>query len=222
MRKGRIKLFSSSAYYHLYNRCAGMPGEFPFGDVEKEFMVDKLKSLCAFYMIEVVSYCFMSNHFHLVVRVPLERPSLVKVLKRYEAYYGDTQPDLSKRPEEEQLAVRDRMFDISAFMKDFQQGVTVWFNRVAHVGRRGGLWADRFKSTVLEFGNALWSGVKYVELNPVRAGMVTDAADYRFCSWGAYCGSGRHPFGHNFWWKQLTRDVGDDGAPIYAYRRLRT
>ncbi|OVE77765.1 hypothetical protein BVX99_01710, partial [bacterium F16] len=65
--------------------------------------------------------------------------------------------------------------------------------------RRGSLWGDRFKNSVLEGSReALWNGVKYVEMNPVRAGIVDDCADYRFCSWGRYCGSGNHPFYENF------------------------
>ena len=36
MRKARIKLKKNDGYYHLYNRIAGMPGDLPFGDVEKE------------------------------------------------------------------------------------------------------------------------------------------------------------------------------------------
>ena len=89
------------------------------------------------------------------------------------------------------------MVDISEFMRLFQQRYTRYINRVHH--RRGSLWGDRFKSTILEGSKeALWNGVKYVELNPVRAGIVADPADYRFCTWGRYSGSGNHPFHANF------------------------
>jgi putative transposase len=81
-------------------------------------------------------------------------------------------------------------------MKDLKQAFTVWFNR--RYNRRGSLWSDRFKSTILEGEQALWNCVKYVELNPVRAGLVEDPADYRFCSWGRFKGSGKHPFSNHF------------------------
>jgi hypothetical protein len=41
-------------------------------------------------------------------------------------------------------------------MKDFQQQYTNWFNRTRPRGRRGRLWADRFKSVILESGRAVW------------------------------------------------------------------
>ena len=63
--------------------------------------------------------------------------------------------------------------------------------------RRGALWASRFKNTLLESGSAVWGCWIYIERNPVRAGMVTDPADYRFCSYGAWAQGGRHPFEEN-------------------------
>jgi len=59
------------------------------------------------------------------------------------------------------------------------------------------LWADRFKSVILEGETALWEGLKYVEMNPVRAGLCSDPGDYRFGTWGRMAGSGTHPFEAN-------------------------
>ncbi|MFW5996534.1 MAG: hypothetical protein ACOCQP_00825, partial [Lentisphaeria bacterium] len=38
----------------------------------------------------------------------------------------------------------------------------------------------------------------YIEMNPVRADICRDPGDYRFSTWGRYCGSGKHPFGEAF------------------------
>lgn len=77
---------------------------------------------------------------------------------------------------------------------------TCWFNRTRPEARRGRLWGDRFKSVLLQgVGcSAVWSCIKYVELNPVRAKIVDDPAEYRFSSWGRYWRSKRHPFGKVF------------------------
>jgi len=40
----------------------------------------------------------------------------------------------------------------------------------------------------------VWSCWRYIEHNPVRAGMVRQAGSYRFCSYGYWCQTGRHPF----------------------------
>ncbi len=57
------------------------------------------------------------------------------------------------------------------------------------------MWADRFKSVILESGRAVWECLQYVEMNPVRAGLVANPANYRHSTWGMLCGGGRHPFG---------------------------
>jgi len=48
-------------------------------------------------------------------------------------------------------------------------------------GWSGHLWANRFHSTALDVMH-LWAAVKYVELNPVRAGIVARAEDYEWSS----------------------------------------
>jgi hypothetical protein len=107
--------------------------------------------------------------------------------------------------------VGEEMMDISHLVGVFQQKFSVYYNRTHN--RRGRLWADRFKSVILDGENALWACVKYVELNPVRAGLVGDPADYRFCSWGRYCGGGTHPFGDNFV-RHLKRSLGEQGEQM--------
>jgi hypothetical protein len=82
-------------------------------------------------------------------------------------------------------------------MRHVQQLFTGWYNRTRPDRRRGSLWADRFKHTILEDGVAVWSCWKYIEANPVRAGMVGDAADYRFCSYGVWRQTRSHPFEQN-------------------------
>ena len=45
----------------------------------------------------------------------------------------------------------------------------------------GHLWANRYYSSALDETH-LWTAVRYVELNPVRAGIVSDPVDYRWSS----------------------------------------
>ena len=46
-----------------------------------------LKRLAAFYSVRVVSYTFMSNHFHIILQVPLEAPSEEEAAARYAAFH---------------------------------------------------------------------------------------------------------------------------------------
>ena len=79
-----------------------------------------------------------------------------------------------------------RMHDLSEFMKGFMQRYTQWHNRTHQ--RTGRLWEDRFKSVIVEDGVACKTMAAYIDLNPVRAGMVKDPADYRWSSYGEAIG----------------------------------
>jgi putative transposase len=76
-----------------------------------------------------------------------------------------------------------RMWDVSAFMKLVKQRFTQWFN--GRTGRKGTLWEDRFDSVLVDgAGDALLAMSAYIDLNPVRAGLVKDPKDYRWSGYG--------------------------------------
>ena len=52
-------------------------------------------------------------------------------------------------------------------------------------GRTGTLWDGRYKSSLVQAETYLLLCQRYIELNPVRAGMVGDPADYRWSSYRA-------------------------------------
>ncbi|MFZ3129437.1 MAG: transposase [Rhodoferax sp.] len=54
--------------------------------------------------------------------------------------------------------------------------------------RSGTLWEGRYKSTVIQAENYLLACMAYIDLNPVRAGMVAQARDYPWSSHGHYIG----------------------------------
>ena len=57
------------------------------------------------------------------------------------------------------------------------------FNR--RLGRTGTLWEGRYRATVISSDEYLFTCCRYIEENPVRAGIVTDPAAYRWSSFGA-------------------------------------
>lgn len=196
MRQSRIKVDRQDTWYHCYNRIAGTSKDLPFGEAEKEQFVRILKRVSKLYTVKVVAYQVMSNHFHLLVKAPADIPDTAETCRRYQAFHEDKRviyPDT-----EICQAWQERCRDVSWFMRHVQQLFTMWYNRTRSIRRRGSLWADRFKHTILEDGIAVWSCWKYIENNPVRAGMVASAADYRFCSYGTWRQSGRHPFEREF------------------------
>jgi len=71
-------------------------------------------------------------------------------------------------------------------MRDLGQSYVQYFNR--RHGRTGTLWEGRFRSCVVESAEYVLACYRYIELNPVRAGMVSDPRDYPWSSHGENCG----------------------------------
>jgi len=150
--------------------------------------------------VEVLSYCVMSNHFHVLVAVPARDEAEAEVderelLRRYRVLYANPSRYQQMRGEvleallaggtTEGEAVRrrlvSRMHDVSDYMKSLKQRYTLWYNHT--YGRVGTLWSERFKSVLVEGDVAALQIVSgYIDLNPVRAGMVSDPKDYRWSS----------------------------------------
>ena len=196
MRRARLKPDYRDTWHHCYNRTAGTSEDRPFGDPEKEQFVRILKRVADFYCVRIVAYQVMSNHFHLLLQSPEAEPSPEETVRRYEAFHKRKRKLL---PDSGLCKTwQGRLRDVSWCMRHLQHLYTAWFNRTRPVRRRGPLWAGRFKNTVLDTGEALWACWTYLERNPVRAGMVADSADYRFCSYGEWVQTGRHPFADAF------------------------
>ncbi len=207
-RGNRMKVKREGCYYHLMNRAAGCRGEKPFNRVDMEYGFRLLQNLCEYFLIEVISAAWMGNHFHVVVYAPGpdELPSIEDIARRHNNYYSSMLDKFTYAPKQMpkiNLAnpeicreVGLKMIDISYFMRAFQQRFTVVYNQSRD--RIGKLWANKFKSVILDSRNSLEACVLYVELNPVRAGLTTNPADYHFTTWGRYCGTGKHLFQANF------------------------
>jgi hypothetical protein len=79
------------------------------------------------------------------------------------------------------------MGDLSVFMKIIKQRFTQWYNGKNR--RKGTLWEDRFRSVAVEIQDLATLGAAarivsaYIDLNPVRAGMVEDPAEYPWCGY---------------------------------------
>ena len=84
----------------------------------------------------------------------------------------------------------DRMCHLPGFVKELKERFSRWFNKTH--GRRGTLWMDRYKCVLVEDGEALRTMAAYIDLNPLRAGLVEDPKDYRWCGYAeAVAGSKR-------------------------------
>ncbi len=191
--------------YHCISRV--VERRYAFGVEEKEKFRMFMRMYENFSGCRVLSYCIMSNHIHLLVEVPpkpVEGFSDDVFLKRLSALYskafvadvavqihearheGGVEGGNPERVEEIKARFSYRMHDLGQFMKGLLQRFTQWFN--GQHKRKGRLWEDRFKSVIVESGTAARMIAAYIDLNPVRAGMVEEPADYRWSSYGEAVG----------------------------------
>ena len=198
MRRARIKA-EGAGYYHAMSRI--IEQRHILQETEKERLLGLMRRLAAFGGLDVLAYCFLSNHFHILLHVPQRQElSDAELLRRLAFISEDWQVrQLAQRLQDYRQQGQDqaaealkarytyRMHDVSEFFKAFKQQFSQFYNQRA--GRRGPLWEQRFRSVLVERSqNALLTMAAYIDLNPVRAGLVEDPKDYRFCSYGAAVG----------------------------------
>ena len=192
-------LEDKAAIYHCVSRVVNR--DFVLKREEKDRFVDLMRCYEAFSQVQVLTFCVMSNHFHILLEVPAGPAdggaswSDERLLTHLGLIYDRAQMaqlrwELGHYREQGNepaaAAFRERyfrrMWDLSEYMKIVKQSFTQWFNRKHE--RRGVLWEERFKSELVEEGRAARRVAGYIDLNPVRAGVVKDPKDYRWSGYG--------------------------------------
>ena len=176
-RTSRMVITEQKAVYHVMSRTA-LDG-FPLKDVEKDFMLDLIKRFSSLYFTEILGFCLMGNHFHLLVKmIPEHHFTDEDIQKRFEAFFGK-----SREFAEGQIPYwREKLSSLSEFVREIKVGFARYYNR-SH-NRRGYFWGDRFKSVIVDKGETLVNCLAYIDLNPLRAGIVDRPEDYRWNSLG--------------------------------------
>lgn len=188
MRRPRL-VAPGEGVYHIVSRTAFR--RFAFRPEERNAFLRLLVRVAAFSGVRVLTFAVLSNHFHLVVRVPERREVADDELEsRVRALYGDERAERIFAKWERWLAagaesavgrekerLRARMHDLSQFCKTLKESFTMDYNR--RTGNAGGIWGGRFRSVLLSPEAVLPVGA-YVDANPVKAGMARRASDYRW------------------------------------------
>lgn len=161
--------------YHLINRGNGQQEIFLKKEDYQAFFT-LLLQMSQTYNVQLLAWCLMSNHYHLVVK-----------------------------PE--------RAEHLSQGMHWFQSTHVRRYHR--HYGSSGHLWQGRYKSFVIDGDEHLLAVIRYVEANPVRAGMVNSAVDWPWSSHHQRVGTGSEgacPFNSNTSEKPMTERAGTGSA----------
>jgi REP element-mobilizing transposase RayT len=182
--------------YHIISRVAG--GDFLFKAEDKDYFLNLLRRFVAGYFVQLHSFAIMSNHFHLLVTVSEDAAAKADSTELAHRLWTVNTGEFRKRSDEGsrqkmgmkrimlqetgQEKARERLSSISRFTQDLKQYFARYFNQKHQ--RLGCLWGSRFKGVIISHGNAQLACSAYVDLNPVRAGIVQRPEDYRWCSLG--------------------------------------
>jgi putative transposase len=196
MPKPRAQQVSLEAtvYYHCISRCvrrAFLCGEDQFTgkrfDHRKQWLVERLTDLTGIFAIDLCAYGLMSNHFHVILRLDRGRAHAwtdEEVAARYAKLFRHTVQQARALPEkafaQKVVRWRERLWDLSWFMRCLNEWIARRANREDHC--TGRFWEGRFRSQALLDEGALLTCMSYVDLNPIRAGLVTTLEASEFTS----------------------------------------
>ncbi|MGL4207665.1 MAG: transposase [Aeromonadaceae bacterium] len=183
---------ASTPYYHCIGRCvrrAFLCGE----DVvtgkdyshRKGWVLARLALLAEVFTIELYAYAVMSNHYHLVLEINQEKAlSLThhEVISRWSRLFrvpevvdrwqqGKVQEGENKLVDRLIALWRNRLADVSWYMRCLNEYIAREANR--EDGCKGRFWEGRFKSQAILDEKGLMASMVYVDLNPLRAGLVS-------------------------------------------------
>jgi putative transposase len=116
---------------------------------ERSIYLDLLQQGLQRHGVELIGYCLMSNHIHLIA-LPRKQDALARSLKDTHGRFAS------------------------------------YWNAVHRSS--GHVWQGRYYSCPLDDGH-LWEALRYSELNPVRAFLVSRAPDWPWSSAAVHCGA---------------------------------
>jgi len=155
----------------------------------REWIRRRMEALASVFGIDVLTYAIMSNHMHVILR---NRPDVVAAWsdqevairwlrvfpgRRLEEHLAEpTENDVNMlvNQPERLLVIRERLSDVSWFMRALSEPIARMANRQDEC--TGRFWEGRFKALRIVDETGLLACAMYVDLNPVRAAMATSPA----------------------------------------------
>lgn len=185
-------------YYHIYNHAVGNENLF---DTDKNYIYFLVKfNKYILPVSELITYCLMPNHFHLIVRLKSEgeikiflNSNLKKVVNPTgrEAPVGLTIESLTKQELRNMSHVREPIgYELdkalsqlfSNFFNTYAKHYNFWKNRT------GTLFKRAFRRKEIGDMEYLRKLICYIHQNPVKAGLVNKCDDWEYSSYQSFVG----------------------------------
>jgi putative transposase len=151
--------FDNEEFYHVYNRSFNKTKIFYTEENYSYFLrkLNTIKSIC-----DIVAYCLMPDHFHLLIYIPRESEATLQT-----AQSGQTGIQLISRK-------------IGTILSSYAQGIN------KQEKRAGSLFQPKTKAKQLDKENYPFNCFHYIHQNPHKAGLVNRIEDWRFSSFREY------------------------------------
>ena len=154
----RIITFEVDAFYHLFNRGVNR-GLIFFEDENYLFFIRNLER-CISPVMDIIAYCLMPTHYHLLTYVAdIENIS-----------FSRERPDFPKQKHSSIIKAIQR-FSIS-----YTKAINKRYDRV------GALFQGSYQVKLISGINHSRRIIPYIHENPVHAGLVNDAIDWKYSS----------------------------------------
>lgn len=194
---GRVK--ECGTVHHLVSRIAHRV--YFLKDEERMDFLEIVRRAAEFTGVQLIGWCVMGNHFHLLVFLP-ERHEIgeAEILRRYGVLKGgkaaeDMGAQLGKwrsegEPGERRVSEwldgqRRRMYDVGSFMKIVKQWFTAEYNR--RNAHKGTLWESAYFGRVVpRIAKDMAECLGYIHLNPIRAAAADRFDGYAWSSYSAF------------------------------------
>ena len=225
MRLPRVTLDAGDCAYHCISRVVSK--EFLFNTPKrKDHIVKIMLASEILFGANILNYVVMDNHIHALVQMRsilnrdvLDKKTILKLAKTlYSSDYvtslqqefdraekADRMQGGSDKWHTQQILNRyeKRRGCLSNFMKELKERIAHYINKEHK--RSGTLWDGRFKSAIVENTIESLAAVSaYIDLNPIRAGIVKHPQHYRWCGYSAAL--------------QGDKSAQEGLAQLYAYR----
>ena len=168
----RLIPFVEDQYYHIYNRGVNRERIFFEQGNYLLFLRGLKKYICP--QAEIIAYCLMPNHYHVLVRV---KP--VQVLEV--SLVGTLKVSLEKTSE-----VPSPLTPLSRAIKNFLIAYVKSIN--LRYSRVGPLFQGQFKAKPIQTFDYLLTLCIYIHANPVKDGLVAEIKDWSYSNYLEWLG----------------------------------
>ncbi len=124
-------------------------------------LINNIKHYQNKYKFLILAYVIMPNHLHWIVKTEPKFGTISSIMRDIKKYTAWEVLELLKK-------------DNSELLKEFSKGVKP--------GQKQQLWIHRFDDQVIRSNKMLWTKLKYIHNNPVKAGLVDKPTDYVYSS----------------------------------------